>query len=185
MPAWEREGMRKAFFFFGILSDTDIDWMLAVGHRETVRAGSRLIAEGAALTDVYVVIEGTLAVSTKASGAEIARLRAGELVGELSFVDARPPSATITAVEDSVVLALPVSVLAKRLEQVDFAARFYRALAVFLADRLRTTVGRLGYGRPEAATETASEDELNPAVLEKVALAGARFDQLRRRVQAD
>jgi len=170
--------MRKSLLYLGILSDRDIDWMIATGTRQAVPAGRVLIEEGRDVTAIYVVLDGALSVSVTAlGGQEIARLRSGEIVGEMSFVDARPPSATVTAAEDSLVLALPRRALQAQLEQADFAARFYRAIAVFLADRLRSTVGRLGYGGadlPQAVREDA--DEIDPEVLANVALAAARFD---------
>ncbi len=177
--------MRKSLLYLGILSDTDIDWMSTHGTRHQVPVGRVLIQEGAAVEAVYVVVDGALSVSVASlGGREIARLRSGEIVGEMSFVDARPPSATVTAVEDSLVLALPRTLLQARLEQVDFAARFYRAIAVFLAGRLRSTVGRLGYGaadRPDTVQDAS--DELDPDVLASVAVAAARFDWMLRRLR--
>ena len=117
---------------------------------------------------------------------EVARLRPGEIVGEMSFVDSRPPSATVQAVEPSSVLAIPRLGLAARLIQdAPFAARFYRAIAVFLSDRLRSTVGLLGYGSGQTLEDQASyADEIDTAVLDNVSLAGARFDILQRRLRA-
>jgi hypothetical protein len=55
-----------------------------------------------------------------------------------------------------------------------FASRFYRALCVFLADRMRAATQRLGYGDvlPD------EQGELNENVLDNVHLAGARFDRM-------
>jgi CRP-like cAMP-binding protein len=139
--------MRKALFFLGILADSDVDWMISVSERRKIPAGVVLIHEGQPADAVYNVLEGMLAVSVAAlDGREIARLKCGDIVGEMSFVDSRPPSATVAAVEDSAVLSVPRALLATKLEQVDFAARFYRALSVFLADRLRNTVYRFEEG---------------------------------------
>ena len=177
--------MRKSLLFLGILSDTDIDWMITHGTRRTVPAGRVLIQEGATSEAVYVVVDGALSVSVASlGGREIARLLSGEIVGEMSFVDSRPPSATVTALEDSLVLALPRASLQARLEEVDFAARFYRAIAVFLADRLRSTVGRLGYGGADLPDTVREEsDDIDPDVLANVAVAGARFDWMLRRLR--
>ena len=64
-----------------------------------------------------------------------------------------------------------------------FAANFYRALAIFLADRLRATTTRLAFGRPgqEAAADAA--DELGDDLMETVSLGTRRFDNLLRRVR--
>lgn len=176
--------MRKALFFLGILSDSDIDWMIAAGRRQPIAAGTILIKEGIPVDAIYILLDGALTVSAAALGqVEIARLRSGEVVGEMSFVDARPPSATVKALEDSVVLSVPRAELNTKLQDADFAARFYRALAVFLADRLRSTVGWLGYGKRELHRQVDEEDELGSDVLEGVAMAGARFEWLLQRLR--
>ena len=56
-----------------------------------------------------------------------------------------------------------------------FAARFYRAVATLLADRLRTTVSHLGYG---SSTEQADPDELDEALMDSVSMGAVRFDRL-------
>ncbi|MFN7167302.1 MAG: hypothetical protein ACK4NV_09665, partial [Pannonibacter sp.] len=71
------------------------------------------------------------------------------------------------------VLALEKALIEKRLAETPaFAARFYKALAIFLADRLRTTTLR-GKGGSAPA-----EDELDDMVLDGVSMAGLRFQQL-------
>jgi hypothetical protein len=66
----------------------------------------------------------------------------------------------------------------------DFAARFYRALAVFLAYRLRDTVAQLGYGeeRQLLREDEREEDELDLNVMDKMYLAGQRFDRILKRL---
>ncbi|HBL14025.1 MAG TPA: cyclic nucleotide-binding protein, partial [Cyanobacteria bacterium UBA11162] len=86
--------MKKVFFLLGELDDDDIDWMIAVGRREEVVAGTVLIEEGRPIDTLHILLEGTLAVSVAAlEGKTIARLTSGAVVGEMSFADARPPSA--------------------------------------------------------------------------------------------
>ena len=179
--------MRKALLFLGILNDSDIDWMVAAATKQDVLVGETLIHEGKAVHSVYLVLDGQLAVTVKASeGREVARLRCGEVVGEMSFVDSRPPSATVRAVEKSRVLAIPRNRLNTKLTQdIAFSARFYRAIAVFLSDRLRETVGLLGYGPGQPLDEASSyADEISPEMLDNLSLAGARFDLLQRRLRA-
>jgi CRP/FNR family cyclic AMP-dependent transcriptional regulator len=179
--------MRKALLFLGILNDSDIDWMVAAATKQDVSVGETLIHEGKAVHSVYLVLDGQLAVTVKASeGREVARLRCGEVVGEMSFVDSRPPSATVRAVEKSRVLAIPRNRLNTKLTQdIAFSARFYRAIAVFLSDRLRETVGLLGYGSGQPLDEASSyADEMSSEALDNLSLAGARFDLLQRRLRA-
>lgn len=179
--------MRKVLYIMGQLSDEDIEWLVANGRREAVSPGTTLIHEGRPVGAVYIVLNGLLSVFTARAGMqELARLGAGEIVGEMSFVDARPPSASVGALGDALVLSIPRSRLAAKLEQdVGFAARFYRAVAIFLSDRLRTTTSRLGYGTAQAPLdEAADDDQLDDNVLDNVHLAGARFQRILQRFVA-
>jgi CRP-like cAMP-binding protein len=176
--------MRKALLFFGILDDLDIEWLISVGRPVLVDAGTVLIREGQPVGDLYLVLGGELSVTIAAAGnREIARAMAGELLGEISFVDSRPPSASVTAVKQSSLFAIPRGALARKLEEdVEFAAHFYRATSVFLADRLRATDVRMGFGSGAPTEAQIDErDELDGRMLEGLSLAGARFDTMLRR----
>lgn len=178
--------MRKVLFILAELTDQDIDWMLAVGEKKQISSGSTLIREGQPIHAMYIVLDGTLSVFiTRRTKKELARLGAGEIIGEMSFVDARPPSATVEALRNSVVLSIPVRDLQTRLGQdPGFAGRFYRALAVFLSSRLRSAVGRLGYG-DDWENEDAKGDELDANVLDGIHMAGAKFDRMLKRLMGN
>ena len=182
--------MRKVLFLFGQLNDDDVEWMLTAGTRRFVPAGGVLIQQGVPVDAVFILLEGALAVwlrSRRGTERELARLSAGEIVGEMSFVDARPPSATVKALEDSTVFALAKATLNRKLAaDPGFAARFYRALAIYLSTTVRerhrdlgTGVG--GNGEPE---EEDDVDELDANVLDGVYLAGERFDRMVKRVMS-
>jgi CRP/FNR family cyclic AMP-dependent transcriptional regulator len=178
--------MRKVLFILSELADADVDWMIEAGTKTAVPVGTVLIEEGKPIEVLYVVLDGQLAVTLAAlDGKEIARLQSGEILGELSYLDSRPPSATVTAVEPSTLLSGPRARLSAKLEEdAAFAARFYRALGVLLASRLRKSQQRLGYDSDRILDdETEHEDELDPDLLEHVALAGARFDWMLKRLR--
>jgi CRP/FNR family cyclic AMP-dependent transcriptional regulator len=171
--------MRKVLYILGQLDDADIEWMAEIGHRERVADGEILIQEGREIDAVYIVLEGVVTVDVAGLG-QIARLGCGEIVGEISFVDTRPPSATVAASGEAQVLRLNRRMLLDRLETDNaFASRFYRAIAIFLADRLRETVIRLGYGEVERLSEAAEiQGELDDRTLDTLHLAGGRFNRL-------
>jgi CRP/FNR family transcriptional regulator, cyclic AMP receptor protein len=178
--------MKKVFFLLGELVDEDIDWMVSTGRREEVMAGTVLIQEGRPIDTLLILLEGTLSVSVSAlEGKTIARLTSGAVVGEMSFADARPPSATVQAVENSLVLAIPRASLVEKLKEDEgFASRFYRAIAIFLSTRLRGTVRYLGYAKGQLLQgEDSSLEDLSPEMLDNVPLAKARFDWLLRRLR--
>lgn len=180
-----RQLMKKVLYILGQLRDTDVDWMTETGHKQPVEAGAVLIRQGQPIDSLYIVLDGLLSVTdARLEGRELAQLGAGEMVGEMSFVDAAPPNATVTALQKSVVLTIPRARLSAKLQQDQgFAAHFYRAIATFLSDRLRATVGQLGYGQPTALDdELIAADELDDNVLDNIHLAGDRFERMLQRL---
>ena len=73
--------------------------------KETFAAGEAIFALGDAGTTMYIVVEGEVEVAYDEHRS--VRLGAGESFGEMSLIDRRPRSATVTALTD-VVLA-PIS----------------------------------------------------------------------------
>jgi len=172
--------VRKVLFIFSVLSDADVEWLAGAGERLHVDPGTRLIAPGDRLDHIYFVLEGRLAIRTPA-GALVSTLESGEIVGEMSLVDPAPTVVSVEAVAESTLLRIGNDeVRAKLSSDLAFAARFYRALCVFLADRVRNTTTRLGYGN--APEELHARDELNDELLDNVHLAGARFDRMLKRL---
>jgi CRP-like cAMP-binding protein len=102
------------------------------------------------------------------------------VVGEISFADARPPSASVTALDDVVVFALARETLAAKVRlDTGFAARFYHALTVFLSDRLRLFRHQTTGWQPNG-----TEADQEPQFLANVHLAAARFDRLLNRMRS-
>jgi len=164
--------VEKVLYILGELSDSDIDWLVKVGKKTPVAAGATLIREGCSVDTLYILLEGALVVSISAlQERQIAQLACGEVVGEMSFVDAHPPSATVRTLEDSLVLAIPRQALADKLQDDEgFGCRFYRALAVLLSKRLRGTVQTLSEQSQMPGTGTMTA--------ELVAIAQTRFERL-------
>jgi CRP/FNR family transcriptional regulator, cyclic AMP receptor protein len=171
--------VRKVLYIFGLLADADIDWMARVGVRRRMKDGEILIEQGKAIDSIILLLEGQLSVVVKDVGI-VARLGVGEIVGEMSMVDSAPPSATVAAEGGCLILSLDKSALLQKLaSDAPFGSRFYKALAVFLADRLRAMEQRSsGNGRQDLAAEAISKDELDDGILDHVAMAGDRFDRM-------
>src|SRR5208282_2525140 len=167
--------MRKALYILGILDDGDVSGLATTGKAQSISAGTVIIQQGVPMDSVFIVIDGQLQVYS--GSVEIAKLLAGEIVGEISFVDSRPPSASVKATVDSQVLAIPKAALRSKLQKdLGFASRFYLALATFLADRLRLADAHLAAGQKGAATDLEEDlDELPADMLENIALASTRF----------
>src|SRR5277367_6800324 len=169
--------MRKALYILGQLNDSDAEWLASHGTRRRLADGEEIVREGRAIEALFITLGGRFRV-TLCDGQEVGRLSAGEVVGEISFVDLSPPTATVAAIGEASVLAMAKTALQNHLAEDDgFAARFYRALAISLADRLREATRQLEH---TATTDPDSADELDIAVLDTVSQAGQRFTRLLR-----
>ena len=176
--------MKKVLYILGEMTDDDIEWMLKAGRPRVLPSGEILIRQGDPIDALYIVTDGLFDVSMDSSGgARLAELGAGEVLGEISFVDARPPLATVKATAESRVLGIPREALKRKLtDDVGFAARFYRAISLFLADRLRDTVSHMGYG-DEGHLDDGSEDELDLDRLEAASRGGVNFERIVQRLK--
>jgi CRP/FNR family transcriptional regulator, cyclic AMP receptor protein len=177
--------MRTVLFLFGHLIDEDADWLANIGTVEKVNAGEILIEEHKHIENVFIVLEGILGVYRSKSWFAIAKLQSGDVVGEMSFIDATPPSATVRADQSSLVLRIPRTALQTRIDEDQrFAARFYRSMAMFLSDRLRSTMLKLAQLQGEEPDgDGLTEDELDPNVLDIVSFAGNRFDRMLKKLK--
>jgi bacteriocin-type transport-associated protein len=196
---------------FGELSDSDVDWMLGAGRLAEIDTDRVLIRAGEQIEDLYIILQGTLSVFIKEEksnrllnifaalesspdsdtsiGREILHLDRGEIVGEAIALDNPISTATVTALENSVLLRIPQQQLRLKLQQdVGTAARFYRVEAMLLSSRLQGLISRLGYGRSpyrQGASLAAAvdyEDELDFATMDNLTLGGARFDWMLKRL---
>jgi CRP-like cAMP-binding protein len=125
------------------LSDADLKWMAAAGRLQSVPRGHVLVRQGEDTPSLFILLEGHAVVEVHGLGV-IARLHGGEVMGEMSFVDASPPSATVTSEDDCILLTVEkVAVMERMQTDPGFEGRLYKALAIFLANRLRGTVNRM------------------------------------------
>ena len=87
--------MKKVLYILGQLSDEDVEWMITKGKKRNVPNGTVLIRERQPHDGFYIVLDGKLSVER--GGETVAEIGVGEVVGEMSFVDSRPPTATVSS----------------------------------------------------------------------------------------
>ena len=175
--------MKKVLVVLGQFTDHDIDWLVGVGERHPVKSETSLVDEGQPIDSLYIILAGRFVVNSR--GVKVAELGSGEIVGELSYLDSRPPNASVVATEDSFVYAVGRDRLESKLRiDTGFASRFYRALGLLLADRLRTTTSQLAVGNfRNLDSDTEQAGEISPEIMEALDLAGARFDRMLKELQ--
>ncbi len=175
--------MRSGTLILGQLTDDDVEWVLSSAARRMMPRGSILIREGEDAEAVYIVMSGLFTVESRnVPGVPLAQLGKGEVIGEMSMIDRAPPSATVKAAEDSIVLSIDKLQLAHKLEvDCQFASRFYRALAIALASRMRRTIRSFAMAADnpvDFAVEQDLEVQVDESVLSGLRRAGPNFDRL-------
>jgi CRP/FNR family cyclic AMP-dependent transcriptional regulator len=143
--------MPRSVHILGLLRDEDIAWIAQAGLRVSLPPGAPLVEEGRRNSFLHIILSGAFLVTSRSTGdRHISVMQRGEVIGELSFLDARPPSATVRAVRASSVLAIARTEVARKLEvDLGFASRFYKALGITLAMRLRNLTRGGGPAPPE------------------------------------
>ena len=137
--------MQTALGLLNELDEEDVDWIFRTGFERQVIANTVVVREGEPLAYLYIVLEGLFGVRVASvPDAEIGRLGPGEIIGEISFLENMLPSATVIAIESSLLLEIPSALLAERLKATpSFGAQFYRALAILNSRRVRERVSSL------------------------------------------
>ncbi len=112
------------------------------GRKVYLSAGEVLMKQGDIGNSMYWVMDGTLEVIVNNNGEEVmvGRVHNHELVGEMSFLDNKPRSATVKAVTDSELLEIPNGRFSEVLED---QPRWFKSLVRVLSDRIRETNKRL------------------------------------------
>ena len=180
--------MRQVLLFFAILQDADIDALIHQGRLQVMSPGDAVLLQGEPVTDFSLILSGNLSIEVThdSETSVVDTIGAGEILGELALLEDLPASASVTARQRSYLLSLEKVELCGILRgQRGFARRFYEALAVVLADRVRNTLYQRGVSVVSFEQEESprlDDDEINLETLDRSAIAAARFDWLRRRV---
>jgi len=156
--------MEKENYLLKFLNDDDIDWLISVGLKTSINLDRIIIEEGITTQALYFVLTGTFSIRLSSFGNQsVAQVGPGEVLGEMSYLDGRPPSATLQASETAEVLEVPQTVLTTKLEtDPQFASRFFRGLCVVLTDRLRDILN------PEDEVPPPVDPERMACILERL-----------------
>jgi len=127
-------------------STADIEKLLEHCSVTSVPAGTRIITYGGTVSTLYLVWSGLLSASIEEGDVKLAlgETRPGQWVGEITMIDPGPANASVTAVEDSQLLALShaeFNVL--RDTHPSVAGALLRALCLNITARLRPTGERI------------------------------------------
>lgn len=123
-----------------LFKDTPVDQLvhlIQIARIQKLPENTEFIKEGQTGDELFIIMEGEVSVSKK--GKEIARLRIGDCIGELSIIDKEPRSATVKTTKQSLLLSL---------KRNDFllTVKSNPVIAInvmkVIADRLRSTLSQ-------------------------------------------
>lgn len=141
------EGMEGAdlvqkTFLFRELTFDETAKLAGAFQQRSYKQGDHIIEENAIGDGLYLIKKGQVKI-VKADGKKerlITELGEGELVGEMSLIEATMTSATVVAKGAVDCLVLGRADLERMMrESTDFAAKVYKAFCYVLSDRLRRT----------------------------------------------
>jgi extracellular factor (EF) 3-hydroxypalmitic acid methyl ester biosynthesis protein len=127
----------------GLVYLTANDWALIADKaaRQQFKAGDALVQRGRRTLGIYVLLTGTAAVQIAGQGAA-RNIGAGEVCGEISFLDELPATANVVANEGVEALYLDKPLLQSLIELYPhMGSRFHHSLAAILSRRLREMIG--------------------------------------------
>jgi CRP-like cAMP-binding protein len=148
-------GLKQSRVFRG-LEVASLESLAVVGSVVELGAGEIIVAEGQPVTDLFVVIHGELEVflpqtEARATRIRVARAAPGDCIGEYSFVDNNPASASVAAKSASEVFRISHAEFQRKLDaEPEIGRNVYRNLLRLLVARLREDNELLDLFRPVA-----------------------------------
>jgi CRP/FNR family cyclic AMP-dependent transcriptional regulator len=117
---------------FRELSDKDLRMVLEISKEVHHPRGKAVVEEDRSAAGFHLILEGTAEVST--GGSAVSTMGPTDYFGEMSLLDGKPRSATVTATSDLRTLSVPVWNFRKLL---DDHPSIMRAMLVELSERVR------------------------------------------------
>lgn len=121
------------------------DWALIADKaaRQQFRAGDSIVQRGRRTHGIFVLLSGTASVRFGApTPTSLRNIGAGEVCGEISFLDEMPATANVVANDAVEAFYLDRPLLKSLIELYPhLGSRFYHSLASILSRRLREMIG--------------------------------------------
>ena len=124
------------------LTESDLNLLEVKGEVVNYKPKQVIVHQQSPCTKLYWIKKGVIQIDfDRLYGSDVlGYLSDGDIFGEVSFMDHANTSASASAVKEAEILEVPREVLESILDQdADFAARFYRTLAMTLARRIRAS----------------------------------------------
>ncbi len=146
----ERRSLLRNVYLFSEFTDAELESIDEIAQPQTCSGTVELFREGQAADSLLLIRYGSVQIAQSGDNNTVimATLGGGAHFGEMSLLDGEPRSATARTLEDSELVLIPYAKLRAVLDaQPAVAAKFYRALALYLGGRLRATSTDLNFAR--------------------------------------
>ena len=133
----------------GLASLKPNDWILIADKAARCRFenGDKIVRQGKTVEGLYVLLKGSASVRLSPPGGP-RTIGAGDVCGEISFLDGQPASADVVAEEEVEAYFLDRPTLETLFELFPhLGSRFYQSLALILSRRLRDVIEHDGTRR--------------------------------------
>jgi len=131
--------------FFKYLTDDELKRLVQVADKAHYDPENEdvLIREGEQQTGIFIIRSGKVAVQVEHLAGfkiELAQHGAGEIFGEMSFIEGQPASASVVPLEPCDAIIIKHAHIEQLIaEDPEIFGRFYQSLAEILSRRLRET----------------------------------------------
>jgi CRP/FNR family transcriptional regulator, cyclic AMP receptor protein len=151
--------LKSVSIFAQIPEDSLVD-VAAAAEEVEFPAGSVIVRQGEVGTSMYIIVDGRVRVYD--GGKVLVEMKAGEVFGELSALDPKPRSATVTALEETEVFKMSQDAIYQLMsEHTDLA----RGIIRVLCQRIRDCDDLLRSLLPAESQVTAGQIQPPPATL--------------------
>ncbi|MDH5542807.1 MAG: serine/threonine-protein kinase [Nitrospinota bacterium] len=129
--------LKKNYIFFADFTEDELFTIFSMSNKEKFEKGEVIIQEGTSGAKMYVILKGAVIITKIVDGknVEVKRLKAGECFGEMTIVDKMPRSATVAAMESTLLIAINEIVL--RTSKPELCLKLYKSLAAMISEKLR------------------------------------------------
>ena len=125
-------------FFWG-MEDKEVGLFLKICHQEKLAKGDEVFREGDSGNDFYLIVSGEISIRTGQK--EVARMKQGQIFGEIAMLGDARRTASAIAVEPSLLFAASRDVLSSKMPK--FANKVTESIARQLSDKLREANGTI------------------------------------------
>jgi CRP-like cAMP-binding protein len=129
------EQLQMNYSFFSEMQDEEVTELLGVCNKISFEDGHRIFSEGDVADRFYLVLSGEIAITI--GGVEVARIRAGQIFGEMALLEHIPRTATATVISRAMLFSLPAESISTMIPSL--ALKVVINIARQMSEKLRET----------------------------------------------